>query len=50
MSLLLALLWALLKEDVQGAFGIGAFMIAAQSAVALAFFTYYPVHSAGKLM
>ena len=45
---LLAVLWACLKENVQEAFSIGAFVIAAQPAISFAFFTHYPIHSAGK--
>jgi hypothetical protein len=40
----------MLKKDVQGAFGIGAFLIAAQSAVAFAFFTYYPIPSTDRFV
>jgi hypothetical protein len=50
LAFLLAVLWAALKEDVQGAFGIGAFVVAAQSAIAFAFFNYYPIHSTGKII
>lgn len=42
-SLGVALLWAFLKDDVQGAFGIAAYVVTSVSALLFAFFHYYPV-------
>ncbi|MCJ1264418.1 hypothetical protein MMC22_004289 [Lobaria immixta] len=43
-SLAAALSWGFVKSDVQGACGIGGFMLAASSAMVFAFYTYYQVH------
>ena len=48
-SFVLAVLWAALIKDVQGAFGIAAFLVAAQGAIIFAFFNYHPIHSAGRI-
>lgn len=43
-SLAAALSWGLVAGDVQGACGIGGFMLAALTALVFAFYTYYQVH------
>lgn len=40
-SLVFASLWAFFTKDVQAAFGIAAYIVAAASALLLAFFNYY---------
>lgn len=47
-SFVFALSWAVLKGDIPAAFAVGSFLIAFQSAVAFAFFNYYPVDQVVK--
>lgn len=41
-SFFFALLWAVFMRDVQGAFGIAAFIVASEAALAFSFFSVYP--------
>lgn len=47
-SFIFAVLWSVVKGDTQGAFGIGSFLVAFQTALAFAFFNYYPLHRVSK--
>lgn len=48
-SFILAVLWAVFRKDVQGAFGIAAFVVASESALAVSFFNFYPIQRGLKL-
>ena len=48
LSFAVALVWSILKDDVSGAFGIAAFIIASANVLIFAFFNYYPAQRFSK--